>query len=187
MAAVLEDALFEEWRELTDGVFGEMKTAVCVCSERRAGGRQHHPEQVPQITLQVIPAFGDHSLVSVSKQFLGRELESCQLWILEFEALVHFPEATVTSEHSPRLIHHSDLHLELKVLVLPLPAENVTRNANFDGILKAVGARHKRASNQVLIFMPPWINVLQLFIIPERFTGQRQIQVAAAIEKIHLA
>ncbi len=52
MAAVLEDALLEERRELTDVVFGEMETAVCVGSERRAGGRQHHPEQVPQITLQ---------------------------------------------------------------------------------------------------------------------------------------
>lgn len=29
--------------------------------------------------LQVIAAFSDHPLVSVSKQFLGRELESCQL------------------------------------------------------------------------------------------------------------
>lgn len=52
MAAVLEDALLEERQELADGVFSEMETAVCVGSERRAGGRQHHPEQVPQITLQ---------------------------------------------------------------------------------------------------------------------------------------
>lgn len=52
VAAVLEDALLEERREITDGVFGEMEAAVCVGSERRAGGRQHHPEQVPQITLQ---------------------------------------------------------------------------------------------------------------------------------------
>lgn len=50
VAAVLEDALLEEWRELADGVFGEMET-VCVSSERRARGQQHHPEQVPQITL----------------------------------------------------------------------------------------------------------------------------------------
>lgn len=115
VAAVLEDALLEERREITDGVFGEMEAAVCVGSERRAGGRQHHPEQVPQITLQrnttatssqlkhfydqrderidslsfniyiklsclqVIPALSDHPLVSVSKQLLWRELESCQL------------------------------------------------------------------------------------------------------------
>lgn len=52
VAAVLEDALLEERRELTDGVFAEMETAVFIDSERRAGGRQHHPEQVPQITLQ---------------------------------------------------------------------------------------------------------------------------------------
>lgn len=80
MAAVLEDALLEERRELADGVFGEMET-VCVSSERRARGQQHHPEQVPQITLQVIPTLSDHPLVSVSKQFLGRELESGQLRI----------------------------------------------------------------------------------------------------------
>ncbi len=29
--------------------------------------------------LQLIPALSDHPLVSVSKQFLWRELESCQL------------------------------------------------------------------------------------------------------------
>lgn len=52
VAAVLEDALLEERRELADSVFGQMETAVCVDSERRAGGRQHHPEQVPKITLQ---------------------------------------------------------------------------------------------------------------------------------------
>lgn len=52
VAAVLEDALLEEGTELADVVFGEVEVAVCVGSERRAGGRQHHPEQVPQITLQ---------------------------------------------------------------------------------------------------------------------------------------
>ena len=52
MAAVLEDALLEERRELTDGVFGQMETPVCIGSERRSGGQQHHPEQVPKVTLQ---------------------------------------------------------------------------------------------------------------------------------------
>lgn len=42
------------------------------------------------------------------------------------------------------------LHLELKVLVLPLPAEDVARNANFNGLLKVVGARPGRATDQVL-------------------------------------
>lgn len=74
VAAVLEDALLEEWRELTDGVFGQVETAVCVDSERRAGRRQHHPEQVPQITLQMIPPFSNHPLIPVSKQFLRRKL-----------------------------------------------------------------------------------------------------------------
>lgn len=52
VAAVLEDALFEERRELTDGVFGQMETAVFIGPQWRTGGRQHHPEQVPQVTLQ---------------------------------------------------------------------------------------------------------------------------------------
>ena len=42
------------------------------------------------------------------------------------------------------------LHLELKVLVLPLPAENVTRNANFNGLLDAVADRPGRTGHQVL-------------------------------------
>lgn len=127
----------------------------------------------------MIPAFSDHPLVSVSKEFFRRKLQSCQLersprrhinknfnvystfsfsytttrrqfcvisrsfpneqpvknnknlffdwqqlavcdhikqvrnkkylWIFHFEALVHFPEAAVTSEHCPRFVHHSDL------------------------------------------------------------------------------
>lgn len=42
-------------------------------------------------------------------------LESCDngrdphLRIFQFEALVHFPEATVASEHGPHLVHHGDL------------------------------------------------------------------------------
>lgn len=46
------------------------------------------------------------------------------------------------------------LHLELKVLVLPLPAENVTRNANFNGLLKAVRAP-ERTRDQVLQMTSP--------------------------------
>lgn len=42
------------------------------------------------------------------------------------------------------------LHLELKVLVLPLSAENVTRNANFNGLLEAGGACPQRTGDQVL-------------------------------------
>lgn len=52
VAAVLKDAFLEERRELADGVLGETKTAFCVRSEWRACGRQHHLEQVPQVTLQ---------------------------------------------------------------------------------------------------------------------------------------
>lgn len=63
---------------------------------------------------------------------------------------MHFPEAAVTSEHRPHLVHHGDLHLKLKVLVLPLPAEKVTRNANFNGLLEAIGARRERTRDQVL-------------------------------------
>lgn len=52
MATVLEDAFLEERGEVADVSFGQMEKAVFVRSEGRAGGRQHHSEQVPQITLQ---------------------------------------------------------------------------------------------------------------------------------------
>jgi len=52
VAAVLEDALLEERRDLVDVEFGQAENAVFVGSEWRAGGRQHHPEDVPQVTLQ---------------------------------------------------------------------------------------------------------------------------------------
>lgn len=52
VAAALEHALLEERRELADIVLGEVETAVCVGFEGRAWGCHHHPEQVPQITLQ---------------------------------------------------------------------------------------------------------------------------------------
>lgn len=42
------------------------------------------------------------------------------------------------------------LHLELKVLVLPLPAEDVARNANFNRLLKDISARPERPTDQVL-------------------------------------
>lgn len=42
------------------------------------------------------------------------------------------------------------LDLELKVLVLPLPAENVTRNANPNGLLEAVEAGAERTGRPVL-------------------------------------
>lgn len=63
---------------------------------------------------------------------------------------MHFPEAAVASEHRPHLVHHSDLHLKLKVLILPLSAENVTRNANFNRLLDAATARPRRTRHQVL-------------------------------------
>lgn len=81
VATVFEDAFLEERGEVADVSFGEMEKAVFVCAEGRAGGRQHHPEQVPQITLQVVPPLGDHSLIPVSKQLLWWEIESGELWI----------------------------------------------------------------------------------------------------------
>lgn len=106
VAAVLKDALLEEGTKLADVVFGEV--GVAVGSQRRAGGGEHHPEQVPQVALQqnnrrdrskpgpgdrfgfsvelqrrrylqVIAALGHHALVTISKKFLWRELESREL------------------------------------------------------------------------------------------------------------
>lgn len=79
VAAVLKNALLEKGTELADVVFGEV--AVAVGSERRAGGGEHHPEQVPQVALQVIAALSHHALVAISKKFLWRELKSRKLRI----------------------------------------------------------------------------------------------------------
>lgn len=49
VAAALEDALLEEVAELADVVLGEVGGAVG--SQRRAGGGEQHPEQVPQVAL----------------------------------------------------------------------------------------------------------------------------------------
>lgn len=50
VAAVLKDTLLEKGTKLADVVFGEV--GVAISSERRAGGGEHHPEQVPQVALQ---------------------------------------------------------------------------------------------------------------------------------------
>lgn len=63
---------------------------------------------------------------------------------------MHFPEAAVASEHRPHLVHHGDLHLKLKVLVLPLSAEEVARDANFDWLLSTVRVCRKRTRDEVL-------------------------------------
>lgn len=50
VAAVFKDALLEEGTKLADVMFGKMGGAVV--SERRTGGGEHHPEQVPQVALK---------------------------------------------------------------------------------------------------------------------------------------
>lgn len=49
-----------------------------------------------------------------------------------------------------QLSSETHLHLELKVLVLALSPQNVTRNANFNGLLHAAVARPDGSGHQVL-------------------------------------
>lgn len=58
--------------------------------------------------------------------------------------------ANTTSFDIPNTGRQTHLHLELKVFVLPLPAENVTRNANANGLLEADRIRPDWTRDQVL-------------------------------------
>lgn len=49
-----------------------------------------------------------------------------------------------------QLSSETHLHLKLKVLVLALSPQNVTRNANFNGLLHAAVARPDGSGHQVL-------------------------------------
>lgn len=69
VAAVLEDALLEEGTELADIVFSEV--GVAVGSERRAGGRDHHPEQVPQVALRQNNTMKDRQLTARPEDGFG--------------------------------------------------------------------------------------------------------------------
>lgn len=51
VATELEHALLEERQEVADVVLGQTG-GVFIGPERRAGGRQHHLEQVPQVALK---------------------------------------------------------------------------------------------------------------------------------------
>lgn len=73
VAAVLEDALLEEGTELADIVFGEV--GVAVGSERRAGGREHHPEQVPQVALRQNNTMKDRQLTARPEDGFGFRVE----------------------------------------------------------------------------------------------------------------
>ena len=46
------------------------------------------------------------------RQKTTRDVTPSHLWVFQLEALVHFPEATVASEHRPRLVQHGDLTKE---------------------------------------------------------------------------
>lgn len=78
VAAVLKDALLEEGTELADVVFGEV--GVAVSSKRRAGGGEHHPEQVPQVVLHQ-----NHRRTDQSQK------TNRQIWLLSGSATAALP------------------------------------------------------------------------------------------------
>lgn len=63
---------------------------------------------------------------------------------------MHFSKATVAPEYGPCLIQDSNLDLKLEVLVLPLPAEHIAWNSNFNWVLQVVWICSQRARNHPL-------------------------------------
>lgn len=93
VAAVLEDALLEEGTELADIVFGEV--GVAVGSERRAGGRQHHPEQVPQVALRQNNTMKDRRITARARR---------RIWVLSGTGTAALPPGDCGAR--PPSAHH---------------------------------------------------------------------------------